>query len=90
MEIHNGVIQDAIEINGQRYSVCTYVEGRYYHWGVPWVTWVVDTYGNTLYSSDITTHTIEAAEENHKYVLEHIKEFIPDNKESEESDGLYC
>ena len=81
--INNNVLQDALVIDGLEYVVNTYIEGEQRIWGTPWVVWL--TYnGVIMYQQRITERTLEAAEANHKYVLEHAEALL---RESEANNG---
>lgn len=83
--IDNGVIQDDIVIDGEEYTINTYIEGEYHLWGTAWVTWLI-RFGEILHETKITEHTLEAAEATHKYVVEHAEEIL---REREMKDGPY-
>lgn len=79
MKIDNNAMQSFVKVDGQDYRVCTYIGNRHACWVVPWVTWIIrwnECYGTKIYEKRIEKHTLEAAEESHKWALGHAEEII--------------
>ena len=83
--IHNAVLQDIVVINGEEYYVDTYIDTAHCNWPSSWCTWVSQG-ASIMHKTNISEHTLEAAERHHKYIVEHAEEIL---REREMKDGSY-
>ena len=91
MKLNNNAMQSFAQVDGQDYIVCTYIGNRYACWGVPWVTWIMrwnECYGVKIYEERIKKHTLEGAEESHKWVLGHAEEIIREREAAINATGF--
>lgn len=74
-QIHNGVLQDIVVVDDEEYDVDTYIDTEYCTWPSSWCTWICNR-GRIMHKTNISEHTLEAAERHHKYIIEHLEELL--------------
>lgn len=84
LKIYNGVLQDCVVINEAEYIVSTYIPSQYYRWMEPWMIYIDNHYRCTIHKIKIEEHTLDAAEQMHKYVIEHLADILRERTNEDE------